>query len=67
MTNVQIIARRGVVQSAFALKEVRELNKLQIKLYAIKEELEAGLNDASYYECTALGVILPLFRIISRM
>lgn len=51
------MGRRGVTHAAYSLKEVRELHRLGIKLYAIREEIEDSLNEASHKEITALGVI----------
>ncbi|CAI2365582.1 unnamed protein product [Moneuplotes crassus] len=53
INSVSLVARRGIYQSAFTTKEVRELSKLpQIKMYLFKEELEKSRNEASLLEAT---------------
>ena len=37
INTIQIVGRRGVTHSAFALKEVRELSRYGIELYAVEE------------------------------
>ena len=34
---VEILGRRGVTHSAFSIKEIRELERLGIKMYAVRE------------------------------
>ena len=49
--NVEMVGRRGIVQSAFSIKEIRELSKIpQLKMYAFKNEVERGLNEESLLE-----------------
>jgi adrenodoxin-NADP+ reductase len=52
VSSVTIVGRRGHVQAAFTIKEVRELRKLEDEghdtwLIVRQEELDRGLTDAS--------------------
>jgi adrenodoxin-NADP+ reductase len=52
---ISIIGRRGHVQGAFTIKELRELTKLQeegygVKFHVLSEELDLGLTPASKEE-----------------
>jgi len=48
---IQLIGRRGAVQSAFTIKEIREISRVEgISIYALKEEFEASVNDQSLRE-----------------
>jgi adrenodoxin-NADP+ reductase len=43
--NVTLYGRRGLVQSSFTTKELREMTKLKdVKLYITKEDLERSMN-----------------------
>ncbi|KAM3127726.1 hypothetical protein pb186bvf_020158 [Paramecium bursaria] len=54
--NIIIVGRRGLVQSQFTLKELRELGKIQnFKIYLYKPELIASLNDSSVLESKDQG------------
>jgi len=49
-----MIGRRGVVQTAFTIKEIREVSKIQnLRLFAMRDEFEASLNDSSQREMHA--------------
>jgi NADPH-dependent glutamate synthase beta subunit-like oxidoreductase len=49
--NIHIIARRGLVQSAFTVKELRELNRASNNnIYMLREEIESSLNENSEIE-----------------
>ena len=63
--NLQIVGRRGVVQSAFTIKELREVSRIDnIKLYVMRSEFDSSMNEASYLE---LGAgFSPLSRGIAR-
>lgn len=53
--NIHIIARRGLMQSAFTIKEIRELSKIEgINLIIYKDEIENSLNENSIEEIEAL-------------
>ena len=52
--SIQMIGRRGVVQTAFTIKEIREVSRIKgIRLYALKEEFERSMNDESIRETHA--------------
>ena len=57
MRNVCLVARKGFAQSAFALKELRELTTCGVKVFCVEEEMEASFNEASYQESTEIGVL----------
>jgi hypothetical protein len=43
-----MIGRRGVVQTSFTIKEIREVSRIPgIKLYAMMDEFEKSMNDES--------------------
>jgi hypothetical protein len=49
-----MIGRRGVVQTSFSIKEIRDISKIKgIKLFALKEEYMRGMNEESYRETNA--------------
>lgn len=50
-----VIARRGLIQSAFSLKELRDLYNLEneVEFYLYKPDLERCLNDNSIEEIEA--------------
>ena len=51
LKNIHIVARRGLMQAAFTIKEVRELSKIPgINLVVLKEEIENSLNERSLEE-----------------
>lgn len=50
--NISVVGRRGVVQSSFTLKEMREIKGEGIEIYTLKEELEMSLNQESRDETT---------------
>jgi len=53
--NIHVIARRGLVQSAFSVKELRELSKLEnVNIYLLEEEIEKSLNANSEIEMDAV-------------
>ena len=57
VSNISIIGRRGHVQGAFTIKELRELVKLEEEGHAAafvirNDELDLGLTDASNDELT---------------
>ena len=52
--NLSIIGRRGVIQSAFSIKEIREISRIQnLQMYVFREEFDASINDASSVEIGA--------------
>jgi hypothetical protein len=52
--SIQMIGRRGVVQTAFTIKEIREVSKIQnIRLFAMRDEFEASINESSQREMHA--------------
>lgn len=52
--NVTIYGRRGIVQSSFTTKELREMTKLDgVNLYITEEDLRKSMNQASEDEMTA--------------
>lgn len=54
--NISIVGRRGIIQSAFTVKELRELSKLEnVKMFLYKEEFESSLNEISKKEMDALN------------
>jgi len=53
--NIHIIARRGLVQSAFTVKELREVSRLNnVNIYVLKSEIENSLNENSQKEMDAI-------------
>jgi len=49
--NIHIIARRGLVQSAFTVKELRELNRVsENNIYILRDEIANSLNENSEIE-----------------
>ena len=60
VSHVSVVGRRGHVQGAFTIKELRELTKLkkeghQVSFVVRKEELEMGMTDASIEELKGPG------------
>ena len=54
MQTLQVIGRRGLVQSSFTIKEIREVSRIKdVKLYGIKQEFEDSLNEQSEREMHA--------------
>ena len=52
--SIQIIGRRGAVQSSFTIKEIRELSRIpRLKIYAIFNEFKDSLNEESNREMHA--------------
>lgn len=48
---IQMVARRGIAQSAFTIKEIKEIYKLDdVHTYMFKDEVENSLNEASFTE-----------------
>jgi adrenodoxin-NADP+ reductase len=46
--SLQIIGRRGVVQSSFTIKEIREIFRIPgVKLYAMRDEFMESMNEES--------------------
>lgn len=49
-----MIGRRGVVQTSFTIKEIREVSRIPgIKLYVMRNEFEESMNDESNREMHA--------------
>jgi hypothetical protein len=49
--NIQIIGRRGVVQSAFTIKEIREISRIdKVQIYMFRNEFERSMTEASIEE-----------------
>lgn len=60
VSHVSVVGRRGHVQGAFTIKELRELTKLKkeghnVSFVVRKEELEMGMTDASMEELKGPG------------
>ena len=60
VSHVSVVGRRGHVQGAFTIKELRELTKLKkeghnVSFVVRKEELEMGMTDASIEELKGPG------------
>ena len=60
VSHVSVVGRRGHVQGAFTIKELRELTKLDkeghnVSFVVRKEELEMGMTDASMEELKGPG------------
>jgi hypothetical protein len=54
LRSIQMVGRRGVIQTAFTIKEIREVSKIKgIKLYALKEEFLRSMNEESIRETHA--------------
>lgn len=54
--NIHMIARRGVMQSAFTLKEIKELAKVEgVSVYIYKDELEKSLSESQMAELASLS------------
>ena len=52
--SIQMIGRRGVVQTSFTIKEIREVSRIPgIKLFALKDEYLDSMNDESQREMHA--------------
>ncbi|CAD8194324.1 unnamed protein product [Paramecium pentaurelia] len=57
INNIIILGRRGLVQSQFSLKELREMTKLsQFRFLLYKPDLLWSLNEESQTECKDLGI-----------
>jgi hypothetical protein len=51
INSISLIGRRGAVQSAFTIKEIREISRIPgLKLYALKQEILNSFNEASQRE-----------------
>ena len=49
-----MIGRRGVIQTSFTIKEMREISKIKgIRLFALKDEFLSGMNEESVRETHA--------------
>jgi hypothetical protein len=54
VSSIQMIGRRGAVQSAFTIKEIREVSKIKgVRLFAMRDEFEASLTEESERETHA--------------
>jgi adrenodoxin-NADP+ reductase len=54
VVHISVVGRRGHVQAAFTIKELRELTRLQVaRCTALTEELDAGTTPASLAELEA--------------
>jgi len=50
INSVSLVARRGIYQSAFSTKEIREISKLaNTKMYLFKDELLKSRNEGEFY------------------
>lgn len=44
--SISIVGRRGLVQSSFTIKEIREISRIEgVTLYGVKEEFEKSINE----------------------
>ena len=49
--SVQVIGRRGAVQSSFTIKEIREISRIKgVRLFVMRDEFEEGFNEESQRE-----------------
>ena len=49
--NVTVVGRRGLVQSSFAIKEMRDICNIEgIRCFVVKEDLDASLNECTEIE-----------------
>lgn len=54
VNTIHLVGRRGLIQSSFTIKEIREVSRIKdVKLYALKDEVEASLNEESMRETQA--------------
>ncbi|CDW82125.1 UNKNOWN [Stylonychia lemnae] len=54
LKNLSVIGRRGVIQSAFTIKEIREISRIEnVQLYMFREEYDQSRNDQSIEETGA--------------
>jgi len=52
--NIQAVARRGITQAAFTLKEIREVSAIGgLELYMMKDEVGRSMTKASESELDA--------------
>ena len=52
--NIHIVARRGIIQSAFTVKELREISRIEnVNIYLLREEVENSMNINSEKEMDA--------------
>lgn len=52
--NIHIVARRGLVQSAFTVKELREISRIEnVDVYVLRDEIEKSFNENSEKEMDA--------------
>ena len=53
LKTISVLGRRGTVQSAFTIKEIRQISKLDnVRLYLLREELERSINEESLKEAS---------------
>lgn len=46
--NLSLVGRRGIVQSAFSIKEIKELCRIDnLNVYLMKDEFENSFNEES--------------------
>ena len=49
-----MVGRRGVIQTSFTIKEIREVSKIKgVRLFALKEEYLHSMNEESIRETHA--------------
>lgn len=54
---IEMVGRRGITQSAFTTKEIKELVNLpNVKTYMVREELEDSMTDESRLELLLRGI-----------
>lgn len=54
LKNMVVLGRRGIIQSAFTLKELREIHKVDnLHFHLFRPDLERSLNDQSVEEVEA--------------
>ena len=54
--NVVLLGRRGMIQTSFTTKELREMTKLKgVSCYLVEEEFQRSMNEISMIECSESG------------
>ena len=57
LNTISMIGRRGVAQSAFTIKEIKDLCNLpNISLYMLADEFNDSINDATRTELLTRGI-----------
>ena len=62
--NVVILGRRGMIQTSFTTKELREMKKLKnVSCYVVEEEIERSKNENSLIECSVSSEGVQMHRV----